>query len=240
MQQKEQEIALWGGYSLLQGGRGFRLTQDSALLSDFVRLKPGERGLELGTGQGGLYVLTLLRQEDGELDGVERNPEALSVARRNQSRCGLESRGTLYEGDLRQFWGRAPYQVCLCNPPYGLPGPQPQDPVQRLARGEEGCAMDQLCQALRRLLADKGRFYFCWPARRWNWAARALDQAGFSPRLLRPVARRAGEPAQLLLAMARRGLGELEWAPPLILQDSAGGPSPEYRRIYHLDEEKEG
>ena len=100
--------------------------------------------------------------------------------------------------------------------------------------------MDQLCQALRRLLVDKGRFYFCWPARRWNWAARALDQAGFSPRLLRPVARRAGEPAQLLLAMARRGLGELEWAPPLILQDSAGGPSPEYRRIYHLDEEKEG
>jgi hypothetical protein len=56
LEQIEREIALWGGYSLLQGNQGLKLTQDSALLSDFVRLKPGERGLELGTGQGGLYV----------------------------------------------------------------------------------------------------------------------------------------------------------------------------------------
>lgn len=240
LRQNEQEIPLWGGYSLLQGGRGFRLTQDSVLLSDFVRLKPGERGLELGAGQGGLYVLTLLRNRDGELDGVERNPEALAAARRNQVRCGLEGRGILYEGDLRQFRGRAPYQVCLCNPPYGLPGPAPRDPAQRLARGEEGCGMDQLCQAIRRLLADKGRFYFCWPARRWNWAARALDEAGFSPRLLRPVRWQADRPAQLLLVMARRGLGELELQPPLVLRGPIGEYSPEYRRIYRLNEEKDG
>ena len=40
MEQIEREIALWGGYSLLQGNQGLKLTQDSALLSDFVRLKP--------------------------------------------------------------------------------------------------------------------------------------------------------------------------------------------------------
>lgn len=240
LEQIEREIALWGGYSLLQGNQGLKLTQDSALLSDFVRLKPGERGLELGTDQGGLYVLTLLRNQAGELDGVERNPEALAVARRNQVRCGLEGRGRLYEGDLRQFQGRAPYQVCLCNPPYGLPGPKPRNAVQRLARGEEGCGIDQLCQALRRLLADKGRFYFCWPARRWNWAAKALDRAGFSPRLLRPVRYQADKPAQLLLVMARRGLGELEIGPPLVLREPTGEYSTEYRRIYRLDEEREG
>ena len=181
LEQIEREIALWGGYSLLQGNQGLKLTQDSALLSDFVRLKPGERGLELGTGQGGLYVLTLLRNQAGELDGVERNPEALAVARRNQVRCGLEGRGRLYEGDLRQFQGRAPYQVCLCNPPYGLPGPKPRDAVQRLARGEAGCGIDQLCQALRRLLADKGRFYFCWPPADGTGPQRPWIEPAFPP-----------------------------------------------------------
>ncbi len=234
-----QKVSLWGGYSLLQGEQGLKLTQDSALLSAFVQLRPGESGLELGTGQGGLYVLTLLRNPEGMLDGVEQNEGALAVARQNQARCGLGGRGTLYQGDLRQFRGAAPYQVCLCNPPYGLPGPVRQDPAQQLARNEQGCGMDEVCQAVRRLMADKGRFYFCWPARRWTWAAQALDRAGLSPRLLRPVQFQAEKPAQLLLVMARRGLGELEFGPPLVLRDRAGQYSPEYRRIYHL-EEKEG
>lgn len=225
-------MELWGGYSLLQGDQGLKLTQDSALLSDFARLRPGERGIELGVGQGGLYILTLLRWP-GCLDGVEQNRAALDIARQNQARCGLAGRGDLYQGDLNRFRGAAPYQVCLCNPPYGLPGPARRDPAQRLAR--TGCGFPQVCQAAARLLAEKGRFYFCWPARRWNWAAQALQQAGFSPRLLRPVRFQAEKPARLLLVMARRGLGELELAPALVLRDGAGAYSPEYRRIYHLD-----
>lgn len=232
-QKKLREVSLWGGYSLLQGDQGLKLTQDSALLSDFACLRPGERGIELGVGQGGLYILTLLRWP-GCLDGVEQNQAALSVARQNQARCGLEDRGGLYQGDLNRFRGAAPYQVCLCNPPYGLPGPGRQDPAQQLAR--TGCDFPRICRAAARLLAEKGRFYFCWPARRWNWAAQALHEAGFSPRLLRPVRFRQERPAQLLLVMARRGLGELELAPALVLRDETGAYSPEYRRIYHLDD----
>lgn len=231
-----KQVRLQGGYRLLQEQGGLGLTQDSVLLADFLDLRPGERAIELGCGQGGLWVLALLKNPGAALDGLELDPQSLELARQNARRCGLSHRGELFLGDAAAFAPPGPrYDVCLANPPYGLPGPPSPDPRRRLARS--GCP-EAFFQGAGRLLGQKGRFYFCWPARHFFQGAALLEQAGFSPRRVRLVYPRPDKAAQLALVMARRGRGETQFDPPLVLRDAGGEYTQEYRRIYGVSEEE--
>ena len=51
-----KQVRLRDGYRIFQQKDGLGLTQDSVLLADFCSLRPGERAIELGCGQGGLWV----------------------------------------------------------------------------------------------------------------------------------------------------------------------------------------
>ena len=93
---------LWGGLTLESAPGVFPLGTDSVLLADFVRLRPRARLCDLGTGSGALGLLLCARREDCTVTGVEIQPEACTLCRRNIARNGLEDRITVLEGDLRQ------------------------------------------------------------------------------------------------------------------------------------------
>ena len=62
---------LWpDGPRFVRSGAGFALGTDSVLLADFCSLRPGERAIELGCGQG---------QPD---EHARQGPRQLAVARR--------------------------------------------------------------------------------------------------------------------------------------------------------------
>ena len=69
-------------------------------------------------------------------------------------------------------------------------------------------------------------------------AVELLQENGFSPRQVRFVHGKPGEEAQLALVMARRGLGESQILPPLVLRDEMGEYTQEYRRIHGVMEEE--
>ncbi len=227
-----QTVELFDGYTLLQGDDCFPLTTDSVLLADFLWARPGQRGLEMGCGCGGLWVLAALHLPGCQLDGVELEPGPLALARENQARCSLSHRGVLWLGDLRQ--GAEPrYDFCLCNPPYHRGGAACQDLARQRARNQRHTQLEEVCQAAARWLRAKGSFFFCWPARQLDQAWQALGQAGMAPRRLRFVHHRPGAPAYLALVEARRGAGEQQVLAPLFLQDEEGRETGEYCRIYH-------
>lgn len=99
---------------------------------------------DLGTGSGCL-LLALLSELDGAFGvGVDRDPAALDVARRNALRSGLGERAAFVAAD----WGAAlggRFDIVLCNPPY-LAAPElataaaelGHDPHLALAGGEDG------------------------------------------------------------------------------------------------------
>lgn len=231
-----KQVRLRGGYRIFQQKGGLGLTQDSVLLADFCSLRPGERAIELGCGQGGLWVLTLLKHPGATLDALELDPRSLEQARENAARCGLSERGQFFQGDAAEFRPAGfHYDVCLSNPPYAVPGPPSPDERRRLARSG---APEPFFQGVKGMLGQKGRFYFCWPARHFFRAVELLQENGFSPRQVRFVHGKPGEEAQLALVMARRGRGESQILPPLVLRDKMGEYTQEYRRIHGVMEEE--
>ncbi len=98
---------------------------DSETLIEAALEHFGDRGpssvLDLGTGPGTLLLAALDQWPEAKGVGIDRSEEALTYARRNAARLGLEERtefrlGNWSEGLRRRF------DLVLCNPPYVAEG----------------------------------------------------------------------------------------------------------------------
>lgn len=107
---------------------------------------PG-RILDLCTGSGCIGIATAMAFEQAQVDLADISPQALSLARENITRHGVEARVKVIESDL--FAGlEGRYSLILCNPPYvsqdeidELPPEYAHEPVMGLYSDDEGLAI---------------------------------------------------------------------------------------------------
>ena len=88
------------GLELIQNPDKFCFGIDAVLLSDFARVKPGERLLDLGTGNGIIPVLLSAKTDAGHLTGLEIQDDIAEMARRSIAHNHLEERIDIVTGDL--------------------------------------------------------------------------------------------------------------------------------------------
>ncbi|MEM2922773.1 MAG: methyltransferase, partial [Candidatus Bathyarchaeia archaeon] len=109
-----------GALKLVQPKKGYRFSIDSLLLANFVRLRPEERLLDIGTGCG-IIVLYLAKKGFGnEMVGVEIQRSLYRSAIANRELNSLPNIQFL-EGDIREMHHllrRRPFHVIVSNPPY--------------------------------------------------------------------------------------------------------------------------
>lgn len=108
---------------------------------------PPTRILDLCTGSGCIGIATAIAFEQARVDLADLSPQALSLARENVSRHGLEDRVEVIESDLfAGLDGR--YSLILCNPPYvsqeeidELPPEYAHEPAMGLYSADDGLAI---------------------------------------------------------------------------------------------------
>lgn len=128
--------------------------------------------LDLGTGTGCLLLALLSELPRARGLGIDLNPGAVTVARRNAARLALDSRASFAEGDfaadLAAVTGGRRFDIVLSNPPYvrdgdiaGLaPGVSRFEPRLALAGGADGLAAYRvLASKIGGLLAPNGRAF---------------------------------------------------------------------------------
>ncbi|MGI9259451.1 MAG: 50S ribosomal protein L3 N(5)-glutamine methyltransferase [Gammaproteobacteria bacterium] len=110
-------------------------------------LRPGDRLLDLGTGSGCLAIAAAHHCPELEVDAIEFEPGAASVARRNIAGHEAGARVRLLEGDLFAPVDER-YRIILSNPPYvpearleELPREYGHEPDIALAGGSDGLAI---------------------------------------------------------------------------------------------------
>jgi tRNA1(Val) A37 N6-methylase TrmN6 len=222
-----KENAMLGGrLRLLQGERGYRAGLDAALLAAACDAAPGARVLEAGCGVGGALLQAAARCPGAAFTGVERDPAAAGLARRNIALNGLEARVEILDGDVALPFSqlaRAPFDAVMANPPFfddpdSLRAPSPERRGAWMADDGLGAWIGFLLKAT----CEGGSLTLIHRADRLGDILALLAPKAGSVRI-RPVHPFSDQPAKRVLVRAvKTGRAPLQLLPPLVLHDHSG------------------
>ena len=228
-----------GGLRIVRSVKGFRHSMDAILLAQFAALRPTDRVLDLGCGNGAIALMLAHRYPLLRVVGLEIQPALASRALRGAQLNGLHDRVEIVEGDLRRVEALLPpagFDLVLCNPPCrevgrGRLSPNPEI---RHAKHELSATLSEVIAAIRYALAPKGRACLIYHGSRLADLLTRLRAERLEPKLLRPVHSFPGADAELVLVEARReGRSGLRMLAPLFVYQTRGGAlSPAMEGIY--------
>jgi tRNA1(Val) A37 N6-methylase TrmN6 len=231
-----EDRVLGGKVRLLQPAKGYRAGMDAALLAAACDAEAGERVLDVGCGPGGVLLQAAARRPQARFWGLERDAQALALARRAGALNGMQDRLELLAGDVAEGFAALklrPFDAVLSNPPFfddagAIRGPHPARRGAYLADDGLGGWARFLSKAVR----EGGTATVIHRADRLADLLALLSEKCGSIRI-RPVHPFADAPAKRVLVRAvKTGKAPLELLPPLVLHDRSGGKhTPEAEAI---------
>lgn len=225
------------GYEIIQSPGRFCFGMDAVLLSSFVKVKKGERVLDLGTGTGILPIL-LEAKNDGEFyTGLELQEESADMARRSVRYNGLEHKIEIITGDIKEaasIFGAASFEVITVNPPYMIDehGMKNENEALYIARHEVMCTLEDILRESAKILNWKGRFYMVHRPFRLPEIFTKMSAYGIEPkrmRLVHPYMDK--EPNMVLIEGLRGGKPRLTVEAPLVVYHKDGTYTKELLNI---------
>lgn len=217
-----------------------RFTTDSVLLARFSFPEKRERVAEFCCGCG---AISLLWFGEGEAPpksavGFEIMEEAVELFSLSIEKNKLAEKLKVVKADLKDYKNipELPcggFDLVVCNPPYF--GVGYGEGARQTARQETELDIWAVCRAAAYALKFGGRFCACFKPQRLPDLIEAMRQSKIEPKTLRPVLARAGEAPHLVLVEGRLGgKPQLNWQRALILHETDGSFTKEYREIYRM------
>ncbi len=168
-----------GRIKIIQKRKGYRFTEDTLHLCQFIRPMSPAKGIDLGTGCGIVAITLVVEGKVDHMVGLELQQELVSLAERNVALNGLEQLVEIKMADIRrvrELFGPGSFQLVVSNPPYREIGRGRLNPSleKRIARHEWACTLQDLVKAADYLLAPDGVFGFCHLEQRWPEIQRGL------------------------------------------------------------------
>lgn len=158
----------------------FHFNTDTKLLSQFMKIKPNETILDIGTNNGAL--LSIADQYDvKELIGVEVLKESSEIAKLNAET--FFKHPTKIINQPIQNVQIDPVEVIISNPPFFTQEethPDMKMNMRQMGRVELNLSLEELIQHANRLLKSNGRFYFVHRPNRIQEIITLLNQHNFA------------------------------------------------------------
>jgi len=227
---------LHNGFTLHIPEGAFPLSTDSMVLADFVKLPAKARVVDLGSGCGTLGLLLCAKDALCAVTGIELDKAAHEAAQQNILRNELTDRLFSICADLRNIPDYLPqgsFRCCVSNPPYFSGGPASRTLPD--ARRNDRCTTAQLFEAAAHVLQYGGDFFLVHRPEQLAQLCACASANGLEPKKLRLLRYKPESRVSLVLLQCRKGgRPGLKWD-EICLHDSAGAPTKDYKRIYHLD-----
>jgi tRNA1(Val) A37 N6-methylase TrmN6 len=214
-----------------QPADGYRFNSDSIFLYDFAAsFAPRGRLLDVGSGVGVIGLL-LARDFPVRLTMVEKQPMMAALARKNAEVNGIDAE--VAETDFLDFEPEEQFDVIVSNPPFYHPDVvQSENGHIHACRYNTHLPIFPFFRKVKRLIAPRGRFIFCYDASQLQVLLAALTEVGLRVEDLRFVHPKKERPAKLVMVHARnQSRARTKVHPPFIVfEGEAYGP--EARKIF--------
>jgi tRNA1(Val) A37 N6-methylase TrmN6 len=224
---------------IIQDDRFFKFGTDSVLLANFVELRNGDKVIDLGTGSGVIPLLLAYKSKGVKVTGVEIQPKAADLAKRNVEFNNLEEQIKIMNADLCSLESKldaGSFDVVVSNPPY-LPvegGKMKENDHMAIARHEIHAELTDIVAEASRLLKYGGYFFLVHRAERLTEVIENLAEYNCQAKELRLVQARSDKEADIFLLKAKKGANPgLRVKPVLIIyQDNSSEYTSELKKIY--------
>ena len=242
-EQDETLDFICGHYRIFQYAKGHRYSTDDVVTAWYgtTHAPRVARAADLGSGIGSVALISAWRLPGATFCTVEAQDVSIRLARKTMQYNGLESRFTLYHGDLRDesiLAQEAPFDLVTGSPPYFPPGTATEAEHKQAipARIEARGSIVDYAKAAARILAPGGLFAFVFPTLQTERALQAVNDANLKLIRRRDVAFKEGETPLITLFAASRKEDvpptfETFVEPVLTIRTRDGGVDPEYSAI---------
>jgi len=225
-------------YQIIQNTKKFCFGMDAVLLSGFVKVQPGERVLDLGTGTGIIPILLAAKTKGKHFTGLEIQEESADMARRSIAMNKLDDKIDIVIGDIKEaaaIFGLASFDVITSNPPYmnhshGIINP---GEAKAIARHEILCSLEDVIREAARALKPNGRFYLVHRPFRLVEIMNSLSAYKLEPKrmkLVHPYIDK--EPNMVLIECIKGAKSMIRVEPPLIVYKEPNVYTDEIYDIY--------
>ena len=224
MNSNERIDDLGNGYSIIQNPQAFCFGVDAVCLSDFTKVKKGERILDLCTGTGIIPILLCKKTEGEHFTGLEIQKDSVDMARRSVTMNNLSHKISIDCGDIKKGAEIYPpncFDVITVNPPYIPPtgGLHNAADAKTIARHEVLCTLSDIVVLSARLLKTGGRLYMVHRPQRLAEIFCTLRRSSLEPKTMQFVQSSMGhEPSLVLIEAIDHGKPMLKVLPTLFLR----------------------
>ena len=226
------------GYKIIQNPKKFCFGMDAVLLSGFVKVKPGSRVLDLGTGTGIIPILLEAKTQADHISALEIQEESADVARRSVALNNLEHKIAIITGDIKEadkIFDAASFDMITCNPPYmiGQHGLTNPDEPKAIARHEILCTLEDVVRSAAKLLKTGGSFCMVHRPFRLVEIITVMTKYRLEPKRMQLVYPYVDhEPNMVLIEGCRGGKSRIKVEKPLIVFQKPNVYTDEINDVY--------
>ena len=226
------------GYRIIQNPDRFCFGMDAVLLSEFAKVKEGDKVLDFCTGNGIIPILMEAKTKASQFKALEIQEDSAQMARRSVALNHLEEKIEIITGDVKEadkIFGAASFQAVTCNPPYmiGQHGLVNPDSPKAIARHEILCTLEDIIKQGARVLVPGGSFYMVHRPFRLVEIMTMFTKYKLEPKRMRLVYPYVDkEPNMVLIQATKGGKSRITVEKPLIVYEKPGVYTKEIMEIY--------
>ena len=214
------------GLKIVQNKDYYTFTSDSVILANFVNMKKGDVGADIGTGCGVIPVLLSAKTQFEKIYAFEIQPQMARLAEKNVILNSLEEKIEVVSDDAREFkhhFKPETFDVVFSNPPYMHSNVALNEkPVRSIARHDRTLPIDDLCKTAFDMLKFGGKFYVVYTANRTCELILNLKKFHLEPKRMFFTENGKGRVVLVVIEAVKGGKQGVEVLPHLETNDKDG------------------
>lgn len=227
-----QSVFHFRHFTIHQDKCAMKVGTDGVLLGAWIQAAGSKRILDIGTGTG-LIALMMAQKSNAQIDAIDIDQDASVQAAENFNDSLWSDRLNAISGPVQEYAKESSeqYDLIVSNPPYFMGAHPAPSEARNVARHmDEHLSIEELVEAVHRLLTENGRFCIILPYIEGSRFKSYASEHGLYPTRITKVITKTGKTEKRVLMEFAKSIIDCQ-EDEIILQDELGNYTEQYRKL---------